>query len=76
MTDPLTRRRFIAALAASVVAVGGVLPIGFPKELLLKTQVLNFYHSNLDQWEMYEHIRKQAMEVTGVTQYMVPKITC
>ena len=34
MNSPhLTRRRFLAALAASVVAAGAALPIGFPKEI-------------------------------------------
>ena len=32
MHDLLSRRRFIQALAASVVAVGAPLPIGFPKD--------------------------------------------
>ncbi len=33
MTSPhLNRRHFLAALAASVVAAGAALPIGFPKE--------------------------------------------
>jgi len=31
MTNPLSRRRFLFSLAASVVAVGAPLPIGFPK---------------------------------------------
>ena len=35
MTDHLTRRHFLAALAASVVAVGAALPIGFPKEVVV-----------------------------------------
>jgi len=30
MNDLLTRRRFFSVLAASVVASGGLLPIGFP----------------------------------------------
>lgn len=34
MQDLLTRRRFLQALAASVVAVGAPLPIGFPEEPL------------------------------------------
>lgn len=34
MTDHLTRRHFLAALAASVVAAGAGLPIGFPKEVV------------------------------------------
>ena len=30
----LTRRHFLAALAASVVAAGAALPIGFPKKVV------------------------------------------
>ena len=34
MNSPhLTRRHFLAALAASVVAAGAALPVGFPKEI-------------------------------------------
>lgn len=33
-TPYLNRRHFLAALAASVVAAGVVLPIGFPKEVV------------------------------------------
>ena len=34
MSSPhLNRRHFLAALAASVVAAGAALPIGFPKEV-------------------------------------------
>ena len=33
----LTRRRFLAALAASVVAASVALPVGFPDEAAIKT---------------------------------------
>lgn len=33
MSDLLARRRFLSALAASVVAAGMPLPIGFPQEV-------------------------------------------
>lgn len=48
MTDLLTRRRFIAALAASVVAVGAPLPIGFPKKWNSKSGV------NLKRYIMFK----------------------
>lgn len=38
MTNTLTRRRFLSALAASVVAAGAPLPPGFPEELVAAPQ--------------------------------------
>lgn len=44
MTDPLSRRRFIAALAASVVAVGAPLPIGFPRHKIIIAELVSHNH--------------------------------
>ncbi len=40
MSSPhLNRRHFLAALAASVVAAGAALPIGFPKEVVTPNMI-------------------------------------
>lgn len=65
MNDLLTRRRFISALAASVVAVGAPLPIGFPKEAFsdLKWTASGV---SLDQWRMFEELEYAVQYVTGI----------
>lgn len=61
MTDLLTRRRFIAALAASVVAVGAPLPIGFPREPSSSI--------NLTQQHMFEELEYTMAYITDNPYY-------
>jgi len=53
MGDFLTRRKFFCTLAASVVAVGMPLPIGFPEKELI-TYPHNFHKSlTIVEWHFH-----------------------
>lgn len=67
MSDPLTRRRFIAALAASVVAVGAPLPIGFPHKF--KSNI------ELSKWELFKHFHKEALGQEPTNTYVLQLYT-
>lgn len=53
MNDLLTRRRFLSAIAASVVAAGAPLPVGFPVDAadIKWTAPEAFYRVNSGPWK-------------------------
>lgn len=53
MNDLLTRRRFLSAIAASVVAAGAPLPVGFPVDAadIKWTAPEAFYNVNSGPWK-------------------------
>ncbi len=65
MTDFLTRREFISALAASVVAVGAPLPIGFPERSIIFTGLDLAEKPSLSTWVMYKYMRNELQLITG-----------
>lgn len=69
MTDLLSRRRFIAALAVSVVSVGAPLPIGFPKKgvsfnsIDVKWTASGTGTISLKYWHIYEALKKDGADL-------------
>ncbi len=69
MDNLLDRRRFLQALAASVVAVGGVLPIGFPERtfrIALPPGNYNYtlYGTVTGRWSAKSHMMPKAWNIT------------
>ena len=63
MSHLLRGRRFLSALAVSVVAVGATLPIGFPKHVI----TINFEPTDskisLRYWHIYEALRDDGADL-------------
>lgn len=73
MTDPLSRRRFLFTLAASVVAIGAPLPIGFPKDVTEIDLVWSACGSDisLEKWHMFQRMESTARIITGIDKFTV-----
>ncbi len=76
MSDLLTRRRFIAALAASIVAVGAPLPIGFPKNYVIYTGI-DIIENRIDltAFYLFQQVEREARELINIDFVKLPLFT-
>lgn len=83
MSDLLTRRRFLSALAASVVAAGMPLPIGFPRKTVSFDTTDADWEADgtrisLKYWNIFEQLKATAADLdidTIVLQLNTNKVT-